>query len=92
MVRGGQVDRGVDWCCKNEHTLGHVSLIDGVRRLLVYRNADCPDDVSVILTGLGVVKCSACKRRRTWHAGQDAIEELLELRNQRRALTDSAKT
>ena len=79
----------VVWRCKNEHALGHVSLIDGVRRLLVYRNADCPEDVSVILTGLGVVKCSACKRRRKWHAGQDAIEELLALRKRQRGLTDN---
>lgn len=74
------------WKCGRGHTLGHVAPIEGIRRLFLYRFADVPENVAGILTGLGCWTCSKCNTTREWHAGQDAIEELLEKRKKFREI------
>lgn len=76
--------RGVSlsaWFCPAGHVLGHVERVRGVRRLVLYRSADCPDDVIGVWTGRGEkVKCSACKQESIWDPSMDALNDLMELR------------
>ena len=63
------VDLGRPWTCANWHLLGYVKRIGGVRRLYL------PD--GHVITGLAEIRCSTCGTLRTWHWGQDGIEQIL---------------
>ena len=63
------VDLGRPWMCPSGHLLGHVRRENGVRRLFLQQGH--------VATGMVEVACPECGARKTWHSGQDGIEQLL---------------
>jgi len=68
------------WNCPTGHRLGHVARAGRIRRLFLYRQADEPRDVIAALTGNARIVCSVCRQEREWDVAAEALQELLERR------------
>jgi hypothetical protein len=69
------------WRCPNDHLLGYVTRKNHIRRLWV--DITCVGEegelrqMTVVLIGSGDVSCPVCGEMRTWHAGEEAMEDLI---------------
>jgi hypothetical protein len=71
---------GKPWRCPNRHLLGHVWRENNIRRLRLEMHGIIElgeRRMIVILTGPADVFCPVCGEMRTWHAGEEAMEDLI---------------
>ena len=75
------------WTCKNGHALGQIRRSGrGIHQLFLYRQAVSfdqgdPEQVDILAVIEGTVldiRCGICGEVRTWIAGQEAMDRLIE--------------